>query len=117
MLTDYQSAKKNPPLRLKVINCKYLKGSEIADESLCRIALKHREWLVRNDLSRAKRVFRFLAFVNQSDWRAKQLLAMVDGLGESDEWFNSAINEVERDFAKKIQSVQKRSKICFLRMI
>lgn len=101
MLTDYQTAKKNPPLRLKVISCKYLKGSEVADENLCRIAKSHRGWLMQENPSLAKRVFRFLAYVNQSDWRAKQLLVMVEGLQQPDDWFDATVKKSEREFTKK----------------
>lgn len=80
MLTDYQDAKQNPPLQLKIIDWRYLKGSEIADENLCKIAFKHRQWLLNKNESWAKKIFRFLAFVNQSDWRAKQLLKLVENL-------------------------------------
>jgi hypothetical protein len=57
LLTDYQEAKKRPPLRLQIIQWRYLRGSQVADHNLCRIALEHREWLVHTDESRAKRVF------------------------------------------------------------
>ena len=110
MLTDYQTAKKHPPLQLKVINWKYLKGSEVADENLCKVARNHRDWLIRDDPSRAKRVFRFLAFVNQSDWRAKQLLAMVNGLNESDAWFDKAIKNAEKDYAKQNNARARKSR-------
>lgn len=110
MLTDYQTAKKNPPLKLKVIKWKYLRGSEVADENLCKVARSHREWLINDDLSRAKRVFRFLAYVNQSDWRAKQLLAMVNGLDEPDAWFDQAVKDAELDYAKKNKEKEKKSR-------
>lgn len=110
MLTDYQTAKKKPPLKIKVIKWRYLKGSEVADENLCKIARNHRSWLISDDVSRAKRVFRFLAFVNQSDWRAKQLLAMVNCLNEPDTWFDQAINEAEKDYAKKNKERSKKNR-------
>lgn len=110
MLTDYQTAKKNPPLRIKVIKSKYLCGSEVADESLCKIAKKHRDWLIRDDVNRAMRVFRFLAYVNQSDWRAKQLLLMVANLDKPNEWFDQAIQESENDFTKKNNNRLKNNK-------
>ncbi|MEK7854621.1 MAG: hypothetical protein AAB288_00910, partial [Acidobacteriota bacterium] len=52
LLTDYQVAKKKPPLRLQIINYRYLKKSEIADKNLCRIARQHREWFVGQDEAR-----------------------------------------------------------------
>jgi hypothetical protein len=46
MLTDYQEAKKYPPLRLQITEWRYLTKTQIADEGLCRLAKKHRDWLV-----------------------------------------------------------------------
>jgi len=77
LLTDYQKNKRTPPLRLQIISFRYLTKSQIADESLCCLARMHRPWLLKENVSWAKKVFRFLAFVNQSDWRAKKLLALV----------------------------------------
>lgn len=110
MLTDYQTAKKNPPLKLKVISWKYLAGSEVADENLCKIARAHREWLLKDDISRAKRVFRFLAYVNQSDWRAKQLLGLVENLNKSDDWFDLAIAESEKEYKKKNKERERKNR-------
>lgn len=110
LLTDYQTAKKSPPLKLRVINWQYLQGSEVADENLCAIARTHRDWLVKDDPSRAKRVFRFLAYVNQSDWRAKQLLSMVSGLQKSNDWFDASLQQAEEDFKKKNKERQRKNK-------
>lgn len=110
MLTDYQTAKKTTPLKLKVIKWRYLKGSEVADENLCKVARSHRDWLIKDDLSRAKRVFRFLAYVNQSDWRAKQLLAMVNGLNESDAWFDQVVKSAKKDYEKQNKGRAKKSR-------
>ena len=38
LLTDYQTAKKKPPLRLQIIAWRYLTANQVADENLCRIA-------------------------------------------------------------------------------
>jgi hypothetical protein len=46
MLTDYQEAKKYPPLRLQITEWRCLTKTQIADEGLCRLAKKHRDWLV-----------------------------------------------------------------------
>src|SRR5207237_3110019 len=37
LLTDYQEAKKKPPLRLQIIDFRYLTKSQVADKNLCRI--------------------------------------------------------------------------------
>jgi hypothetical protein len=78
LLTDYQEAKKSPPLKLQIIDGKYLTRTQIADENLCRTAKKHRGWLLGQNEAWARKVFRFLAYVNQSDWRAKRILKLLD---------------------------------------
>lgn len=81
LLTDYQEAKKKNTLTLQVSEWKYLRGSEIADAKLCRLARKNRDFLLADgDEGKAKRLFGFLAYVNQSDWRAVQILKAIDVL-------------------------------------
>ncbi|MEQ8995012.1 MAG: hypothetical protein RID53_00725 [Coleofasciculus sp. B1-GNL1-01] len=99
LLTDYQTAKKNPPLRLQIIKFKYLYKTQLADYRLCQIAKKHREWLVTENESWAKKVFRFLAYVNQSDWRAKQLLRLLDCLQDATS-VHRYIQQADEDFQK-----------------
>lgn len=77
LLTDYQTAKDNPPLKLQIISYRYLARTQLADERLCGLARKSRELLLPGNPAWAKRVCRFLAFVNQSDWLARQLLPLV----------------------------------------
>ena len=77
LLTDYQEKKDDPPLRLQIIKWRYLSKTQVADWTLCGIARKHRDWLLEYDEATAKKVFRFLAYVNQSDWRARWLLRIV----------------------------------------
>jgi hypothetical protein len=76
LLTNYQSQKKRPPLKLQVLNSRFLEKTQIADKGLCRLALRLREGLATDQEPHLTRVIRFLAFVNQSDWRAKQLLRL-----------------------------------------
>lgn len=82
LITDYQVKKKTPPLSLSIEKYKYLNGTQIADRNLCAIAKRHREWLIAESEAWAKRVFKFLAFVNQSDWRARTILYMVEVLDD-----------------------------------
>jgi hypothetical protein len=84
LLTDYQEQKDNPPLKLQIIRWRYLKKTEIADEALCKIGLKNREHLLQQNEVWAQKMFRFLAFINQSDWRAKQLLRITEALTSPD---------------------------------
>ncbi|MGL4422799.1 MAG: hypothetical protein ACRCZF_19180, partial [Gemmataceae bacterium] len=110
LLTDYQVAKKTPPLRLQIIQWKYLKSTQIADHHLCRIALKHREWLVSTDEARAQRVFRFLAYINQSDWRAKRLLHLIDHLRDEAR-IHEVLKKAEKEFATTNKERLKKDKV------
>lgn len=102
ILTDYQKAKKTKnSFKLQAESWKYLRGSEIADRELCRIAKKHHQWLLADDESVAKRVFRFLAYVNQSDWRGRRLLELVDHINEPAELFDTRLALIEKNFNKQ----------------
>jgi hypothetical protein len=100
LLTDYQDAKKKPPLRLQILRWRYLTKSQIADEGLCRLAKKQRDWLLAQNESWTKKVFRFLAFVNQSDWQARKLLRLLDHLPD-DTQIQAILTEAESEFATK----------------
>jgi len=85
LLTDYQESKQKPPLKLRILDWKYLEKSEIADANLCKIGLKHRGHLVKENEVWAQKFFRFLAHINQSDWRAKQLLLIAQCINHSEQ--------------------------------
>lgn len=105
ILTDYQVAKASKDgFRIKAESWRYLRASEIADAKLCRIALKHRATLLEQDESTAKRVFQFLAYVNQSDWRGKTLLKLLDQMDAPAGQFNTALAQIEKDFSKQNKS-------------
>jgi hypothetical protein len=113
MLTNYQTAKKKSPLRLKVIDWRYMRGSEIADASLCSIGKKHRDWLLAQEgqgEARAQRLFRFLAFVNQSDWQAKQLIALVKELQAEAETVDSLLDKAKADFITQNKAREKKDR-------
>ena len=110
LLTDYQDAKKTPPLRLQIIQWRYLKNTQIADHNLCRIALKHRDWLVSTDEALAQRVFRFLAYINQSDWRAKRLLYLVDHLRDENQ-IRDVLKKAAKEFAATNKQRLKKDKV------
>ena len=102
VLTDYQEAKKaKSDFKLQAESWRYLRGSEIADKELCRIAKQNIGWLMKEDESTAKRVFRFLAYVNQSDWRCRKLLELVNCMTESPETFDKKLPAVEKDWGKQ----------------
>jgi hypothetical protein len=99
LLTDYQIAKKTPPLKLQIIGSRYVTKSQLADRGLCRIARKHRARMLESGESRAQRLFRFLAFVNQSDWLGSKLVSLIDAMDEV-EAVRSLVEAAERDFKK-----------------
>jgi len=106
LLTDYQSRKRSPPLRIQLINQAYLRGSQIADKNLCSIAKLYRDRILSDKATELKKVVRFLAYVNQSDWEAKKILKLL-----SDELDDASINrnisrlrrEFQTDNAKKLK--------------
>ena len=100
MLTDYQEAKSNPPLRIQVIKWRFLRGTQIADESLCVIAKSVRESLLEENAAWVKKIFRFLAYVNQSDWRARYILKMLPHLHDNDAIVR-LISDAENDFQRQ----------------
>ena len=79
LLTDYQSRKKSPPLRIQLIKHCYLKASQIADKNLCAIAKRYRASLLPDNTAELKKIVRFLAYINQSDWEAKAILRLLSG--------------------------------------
>ena len=84
LITDYQSRKKSPPLRIQIIKQAYLAGSQIADKKLCAIAKKHRTRLAPDNVPELKKIIRFLAYVNQMDWEAKAILKLLAGKMDND---------------------------------
>ena len=110
LITDYQEAKKKPPLRLQITSWKYLTKTQVADHNLCRIASKHRPWMLEADQARAKRVIRFLAYVNQSDWRARRLLTMIDNLDDESK-IEAVIKKAAKDFPTANKKRMKDDKI------
>lgn len=105
LLTDYQTAKKNPPpVRMQIIKAAYMTGSEISDRNLCAIALKNRQRLFDENEALCKKMVQFLCHLNQQDWRAKALLNLVDILYEGDHAIDEKINELEVHFKKKVNA-------------
>lgn len=104
LLTDYQQKKKTPPLKLQITNWSYLEGSELADKNLCSIALKHRDRLIKHNEAWAKKLLKFLSYVNQSDWLAKQLvkaISLIDEPQDNSKHLEAFIKAAETDFVKQ----------------
>ena len=98
LLTDYQTAKKAPPLRIQIIKQQYLAGSQIADKNLCVLA---KEWrgLLAEKVPELKKLVRFLSYVNQSHWEAKALLKLLS-TAQDDKTIESGVERLEKDFLK-----------------
>ena len=111
LLTDYQERKKKPPLKLQITNYAFLEGSELADRNLCVLALKHRDFLLKTNEAWAKKLMKFLCFVNQSDWLAKQLVKSLSILNEKhSSQLDEFIKQAEVDFAKTNADREKKHK-------
>ena len=100
VLTDYQKRKLHPPLKLQVIQWHYFLNTELADFALTAIARKHRDWLIVQNEAWTQKIFRFLAYINQSDWRASRLLRIVN-IMQNEEQVQRLVLEAEEDFRKK----------------
>ncbi|MCP4373096.1 MAG: hypothetical protein GY797_34070 [Deltaproteobacteria bacterium] len=100
LLTNYQDVKDNSSLELQIQKIQYLNSTQLADKNLCQIAKNQREWLLNLGEAEAKKVFRFLAYINQSDWRAKNLLRL---LGEelSRQDVSKDIEQIKLDYESK----------------
>ena len=100
MVTDYQERKEHPPLRLQIIQWRYFLSTELADFALTTIARKHRDWLLSQSEAWTQKIFRFLAYINQSDWRASHLRRIVNAMQEEDK-IQKLVLEAKKDFTKK----------------
>ncbi len=110
LLTDYQDAKKRNPLKLQIIQWRYLYKTQIADANLCKNAIANRQWLVDTNVSWAQKIFRFLSFVNQSDWRARKLIPAVLNMTKSDS-VHAIVKEAELDFIRQNKNRAKGGKL------
>lgn len=100
MITDYQQKKEQQPLKLQVIQWHYFLKTELADLKLTGIARKHRNWLLNENETWAQKIFRFLAYINKSDWRGKHLLSIINGMQDID-IIQKLVNKAKIDFQKK----------------
>jgi len=120
LLTDYQTSKKSPPLRIQIIKQAYLKGSQVADKSLCQVAKNIRRRLLSDNATELKKLVRFLAYINQSDWEARALLKILSG-DLADKAIDKAVqncieafiatNSVKRSEGKELLSDDIRNRI------
>jgi hypothetical protein len=80
VITNYQAAKKNPPLKIQLILHHYFEGHEVADKGLCKRAKQVRERALQFGDAPARKVFKFLAFAVQNEWLCKVLLDLIGSL-------------------------------------
>lgn len=103
LLTDYQSSKKaagrNHGLRLQILDVKYLRGAEIADRHLCEVAEGLKKVYVRDE-GLLRRAIHFLAYVNQGDWEATQLLELLRGI-VADENLAGSFERISKDYERR----------------
>lgn len=99
LLTNYQDAKKITPFTLQILQIKYLKGSEIADENLCATAKKLREKY--GDSIELKKAVRFLSYINHSDWEASWILKLLDEVVIKEKSLSRLTTEIQKDYRRK----------------
>ena len=102
LLTDYQTAKKKPPpVRIQILKIVYLKGSQIADKNLCKIALQNRNELLKVGDVQCKKLFQFLCYLNQQDWLGKALLELLPFLFSNSSIQDKVLDKILLKFQKK----------------
>lgn len=99
LLTNYQEAKGVTPFRLQILQARYLRGTEIADQNLCAYARTLREKYP--DELFLKKAMRFLSYVNHSDWEANCILKLFDEVLINEHNLATILRRFERDFSTK----------------
>ena len=125
LITNYQTVKDRPPLKLQLIHHKYFEGYQIADKGLCKKAINVRASIESIGETPAKKVVRFLAYANQSDWLCKRLLDLIGKIGDKKSqtvYIDTSISdfrkkqritkrEMPEEYLDKIVSLKKESSI------
>ena len=99
MLTNYQTAKSLTPFKLQILKIKYLNGTEIADKNLCTIAKELRNMDI--DETSLKKLVRFLAYVNKSDWEANKILKLIQNVMINKGEIEKELTNIFKDFISK----------------
>jgi hypothetical protein len=107
LLTDYQEKKKAPPLKLQILEWRYLEKTEIADENLCKLARAVRDPVRERNEVWAQKMFRFLAHANQSDWRARQLLGLLGSFADQEQVL-AAVHRARISFEKQNKAAESK---------
>lgn len=112
--TSYQDAKqsvaKNHGLKERILDVRYLRGSEIADLQLCEIAenLK-RVYADREDMLR--RAINFLAYANPMDWESAHFIDLLQRLGTGDLDLEDAFWRIRKEFMRKNRQHEKKGRM------
>ncbi len=113
LITNYQTVKERPPLKLQLIHQKYFAGYQIADKGLCKKALKVRSSIGNIGETAAKKVVRFIAYANQSDWLCKRLLDLIENIGDEKSQ-KASIDDSIVDFKQKQKKSKKEMPVDYL---
>lgn len=97
LLTDFQNTKGKSILELQIMDIKYLRGSEIADMNLCNYAKRIRDNSNLDPMS-VKKLIRFFAYINQSDWEGKRILELIDDVIIKQRDINIVLSEINQKF-------------------
>jgi hypothetical protein len=119
LITNYQTAKKSPPLRLQIIRHGYFDSHQVADRGLCQQAAILRKSIEALGEIPAQKALRFLAYANQSDWLCKHILkawpyleseqglvaSIKDSLATFIDAAGKAKREINPDYAERLEAV------------
>ena len=108
MLTNYQQAKSIRPFKLQVIQIRYLRGTEIADKKLCEIAKALREKDIEE--TSLKKLVRFLAYVNKSDWEAGKILKLIQNVMLGNKRIEKELTDIYKDYTTKNKTYENQFK-------
>jgi len=108
LLTDYQEAKKTEPFKMQITQIRYLKGTEMADKNLCLLCSKLRDEC--GDSNELKRIIRFIAYINQSDWEAKWLLRLLSVNLSDVNLIDKEISQIEKEYFSNNKKREKAGK-------
>ena len=106
LITDYQTAKKQSPLKLQIIRSAFFYSTEIADKNICLKAKCLRDNLENLGEQNLKKGLRFLAHVNQSHWLGKCLAELFMNLGSQ----KDTVAVIKRQISEGSKKVKKGGK-------
>ena len=109
-LTDFQNTKGKSKLDLQIMDISYLRGSEIADKGLCHIAKSIRNNHNLDEYS-IKKLIRFLAYINQSDWEGSRILDIIEDVLINNNPVDSCLKNINKKFIAYNKKKTKENKL------